>query len=62
MMEESEIINIISNEMTSCVGDEWVSRKEIANEYYHGRYPKPSGIKGRSPLLPGRHWTAYWFI
>lgn len=51
MMEESEIINIISNEMTNCVGDEWVSRKEIANHYYHGRYPQPSGIKGRSEVV-----------
>ena len=51
MMEEDEIKAIVSNEMTNCAGDEWVNRKEIANEYYHGRYPQPSGIKGRSEVV-----------
>lgn len=51
MMEEDEIKAIVSNEMMNCAGDEWVNRKEIANEYYHGRYPKPSGIKGRSEVV-----------
>ena len=51
MMEEDEIKSIVSNEMMNCAGDEWVNRKEVANEYYHGRYPQPSGIKGRSEVV-----------
>ena len=50
-MDEDEIKSIISNEMMNCAGDEWVSRKEMAMEYYLGRLPAPSGIKGRSEVV-----------
>lgn len=51
MMDEDEIKAIISNEMMNCAGDEWVNRKQVAMDYYHGRLPAPSGIKGRSEVV-----------
>jgi len=51
MMDEDEIKGIISNEMANCAGDEWVQRKRLALDYYHGHEPRPSGIKGRSEVV-----------
>lgn len=51
MMNEEEIKGIISSEMANCSGDELIHRKRLALDYYHGREPKPLGIKGRSEVV-----------
>ena len=50
MLDESEIVRIIGEEISNC-SDRLVEKKREAVAYYEGELPKPLGVAGRSSVV-----------
>ena len=51
MLDQEEILALVSNELQNCeLSDEWVSRKNTAEAYYRGDLPRGPEIPGRSSV------------
>ena len=52
MMDETDILAIISEEMDNCsLSDDWVEKKRTAEDYYDGTLPRAPETKGRSGVV-----------
>ena len=52
MMDETEILAAISEEMSHCqLSNEWLDKKRTAEAYYAGDLPRPPETKGRSGVV-----------
>ena len=52
MMDETDILAAVSEEMSHCqLSNEWLDRKRVAEAYYAGDLPRPPETKGRSGVV-----------
>ena len=52
MMDETEILAAVSEEMSHCeLSNEWLEKKRTAEAYYAGDLPRPPETKGRSGVV-----------
>ena len=52
MMDETEILAAVSEEMAHCeLSNEWLDKKRTAEAYYAGDLPRPPETKGRSGVV-----------